>query len=86
MQGPSEFAIGGVLETFNCTAELCKVQVPTLVMRGQFDTMTETCSMALVDNIPLAAPLVTIARAGHCKLIDEPQQCAEAMSRFLAGL
>ena len=38
------------------------INKPTLVMRGEFDTMTEECSMLLVNNIPTARPLVTIPR------------------------
>ena len=86
MQGPSEFAIGGVLEHFSCTAELHCVKAPTLVLRGEFDTMTEECSLALVHNIPGCRPLVTIPRAGHCKLCDEPQACALAIAEFLDSL
>jgi len=84
MQGPSEFAIGGVLAGMNLTEQLHRVRCPTLVMMGEFDTMTRECSMALVDNIPGCKPLAVIARAGHCKLADEPQQCFEIMSSFLA--
>jgi len=36
-----------------------------------------------VDSIPMAWPLVTIPRAAHCKLLDEPQLCVEAIARFL---
>eukprot|EP01046_Picozoa_sp_COSAG06_P051301 COSAG06_NODE_8341_length_2199_cov_1.301905_3_plen_66_part_00 len=28
-------------------------------------------------------PLLKVPRAGHCKLIDEPQFCCEAMAKFL---
>lgn len=86
MQGPSEFAISGVLESFNCTARLSAIAAPTLVMRGEFDTMTERCSMELVNNIPGCRPLATIPRAGHCKLCDEPQECARVMGDFLDSL
>jgi hypothetical protein len=57
--------------------------VPALVLVGEFDTMTDECSQArpapatarpcLADNLPAAWPLVTIPRAAHCKLTDEPQ-------------
>ena len=39
---------------------------------GEFDTMSEECHQLVVDSIPAAWPLVTIPRAAHCKLIDEP--------------
>ena len=45
--------------------------------------MTERCHQLIADNISTAFPLVTIERAGHCKLIDEPQLCVEAVERFI---
>ena len=59
------------------------INVPTLVMRGEFDTMSEACHNAVVDSIPTAWPLVTIPRAAHCKFLDEPQLCVDAIQKFL---
>lgn len=83
MQGESEFTIGGVLKDWSITSRLSMVQVPALVLVGEFDTMTDECSMLVVDNIPYARPLVKIPHAGHCKIIDEPQMCVDAISTFL---
>lgn len=52
-------------------------------MRGEYDTMTEECSQAIVDAITSAWPLVFIPRAGHCKTIDEPHECIREITRFL---
>ena len=41
MQGPSEFTIKGVLADWNVTGQLKNVIVPALVIRGEYDTMTE---------------------------------------------
>jgi proline-specific peptidase len=86
MQGASEFTFGGVLENWSITERLSVVDVPTLVMRGEYDTMTEEVHQLVVDSIRTAQPLITIARAGHCKLIDEPQACCEAVAKFLRGV
>jgi len=85
MQGPSEFSNGGVLEFWDITPRLSLVRTPTLVMRGEFDTMTQECCQQIIDFIPsgLARPLVTIPRAAHCKLCDEPILCADVMATFL---
>jgi len=84
MQGHCEFMIGGVLEKWSITDQLHRITVPTIVLAGQFDTMTEECSLEIVKNIPYAWPLVTIPRASHCKLIDEPHACAEVIVKFLS--
>lgn len=86
MQGASEFTIGGVLENWSITDRLHHITVPTLVIRGEYDTMTEECSMAIVNNVSTAWPLVTIKRASHCKLLEEPQDCIEAMHKFLSTI
>ena len=52
-------------------------------MAGEFDTMSQECHMQVVNSIPTAWPLVTIPRAAHCKLIDEPILCNDAMAKFL---
>jgi proline iminopeptidase len=83
MQGASEFTLGGALEHWSIVERNATISVPTLVMMGEFDTMTEECSQQVVNSIPTAVPLVTIPHARHCKLIDEPQLCNEAMLKFL---
>lgn len=84
MQGPSEFSCGGVLAGWSVRSRAGEIRVPTLVQRGEFDTMSEVCAQALVDDIPTAMPLVTIPRAAHCKLIDEPELCVASIVRFLS--
>ena len=59
------------------------IDAPTLVLMGEFDTMSEECHQLVVDSIATSWPLMTIPRAAHCKLIDEPQLCCEAMLKFL---
>ena len=39
MQGPSELGASGMLETWDRTADLAKIMVPTLVIGAQYDTM-----------------------------------------------
>jgi len=63
MQGPSEFSIGGTLEHWSTVDRLHQVRVPTLVVRGEYDTMTAQASQHVVDLIPTSWPMVTIPRA-----------------------
>lgn len=83
MQGDCEFMIGGILKNWTITDRLKNVECPALVLVGEFDTMTDECSQAVVDNIPLSWPLVKIKRAAHCKLCDEPTQCIKETVKFL---
>mmetsp|Transcript_30209 Transcript_30209/g.43159 ORF Transcript_30209/g.43159 Transcript_30209/m.43159 type:complete len:327 (+) Transcript_30209:1-981(+) len=86
MQGECEFMIGGVLQDWNITNRLYLVECPVLVLAGEFDTMTEECSQAIVQACPHAVPLITIPRASHCKLLEEPQVCVAHMAAFLKPL
>lgn len=83
MQGECEFLIGGVLEFWCITNRLGTVNVPTLVLVGEFDSMSVECSQTIVDAVPTAWPLVVIPRAAHCKLVDEPYECVTHCRRFL---
>ena len=83
MQGHSEFTLAGVLGRWCIRDRLHRVQVPALVLAGEFDTMSQETHMEVVDGIPHSWPLVTVPRAAHCKLIDEPQLCCAHIEKFL---
>jgi L-proline amide hydrolase len=58
MQGPSEFSCGGVLKGWSIRSKSHLITVPTLVQRGEFDTMSESSCELIVKDIPTAFPLV----------------------------
>jgi proline-specific peptidase len=89
MQGPSEFSIGGVLEFWSISERLCKSVdniPPTLVMVGEFDSMSIECSQAIVDNISKASPLVVVPRSSHMKLLEEPHFCIDSVRKFIEAI
>lgn len=75
--------IGGVLENWSILDRLHLIEVPTIVLVGEFDTMSIECSQVIVDTIKFAFPLVMIPRAAHCKLCDEPELCIKHLAKFL---
>jgi len=83
MQGISEFTIGGVLENWSIVERNSQIQVPAVVLVGEFDSMSIKCSQQVVDSIPKAVPLVVVKRASHCKLLEETHVCIEEISNFL---
>jgi len=83
MQGESEFTIGGVLENWDISDRIVHLKIPTLVLYSEYDSVSKDASQKIVDLIETAFPLVTIPRAAHCKLIDEPLLCVNAIYRFL---
>jgi len=83
MQGESEFTVGGVFKNWSILDRLNLIEVPTLVIAGEFDTMTTECHSQLVDGIKYSWPLVVIPRTSHCKLLEEPFLCIDVMKKFL---
>ena len=73
-----------MLADWDISDKLKGVHIPTLVLRGQYDTMSKRCSQKIVDSMPQGvAKMVEIPRAAHCKLIDEPELCVEETCKFL---
>lgn len=59
MQGPSELGIGGKLATWDRTADLGKIEAPTLVMGARYDTMDP-------KHLEWMAAAVQNGRYHHC--------------------
>ena len=99
MQGASEFTIRGCLKNWsivnrlpilsrNATFEelnVVKTPLPVLALAGEFDTMTIECHENVLESIgDINNELVVIPRAGHCKTVDEPLACCEAVLEFIS--
>jgi pimeloyl-ACP methyl ester carboxylesterase len=62
---------------------LPRVKVPTLVIRGEYDTVVPQNWAEEVTNLLPDGKLVTIARETHGFNYNSPEQFAEAIRRFL---
>jgi len=82
MQGPSELAVGGKLETWDRTADLGRITVPTLVIGARHDTMDpkhmEWMAGALGHGRYLYCP-----NGSHLALYDDQQVYFEGLIRFI---
>jgi len=83
MQGASEFTFGGVLKGWRIVERNASIRVPTLVLAGEYDTMSIECHQQVVDSIPTAWPLMVIPRAAHVKEMDEPHLVVAAVAKFV---
>jgi proline iminopeptidase len=52
MQGPSELGAGGVLRTWDRTADLPRIDVPTLVIGARYDTMDPAFMQMMAGKLP----------------------------------
>lgn len=88
MQGPSEFTSKGVLENWSVAERLSTVTTPTLVLRGEYDTMSKECSMQCVDSLPETTwkKHIEVPKAGHIKLMDEPHFCIDKTHEFITEI
>jgi proline iminopeptidase len=64
MQGPSEFTITGTLKSYDVTADLSSIGVPTLYTVGEFDEADTATVRHLADLTPGAETAVTACAGG----------------------
>lgn len=82
MQGPSELGASGKLLDWDRTADLHRVEVPTLVIGGQHDTMDpahpEEMARTLAHGTYLHCP-----NGSHLSMYDDQETCMQGLLEFL---
>ena len=82
MQGPSEFGISGRLALWDRTADLFKISVPTLVIRGMHDTMDPEFMKMMSEKLG-NGNLVTCPNGSHCSMWDDQPNYFKGLINFL---
>lgn len=82
MQGPSEFGVSGRLVNWDRTADLPKIKVPTLVIRGMYDTM-DPDFMEMMSKKLANGSLVTCTNGSHCSMWDDQTNYFKGLIAFL---
>ena len=85
MNGPSEFHCIGSLKNWDITDRLPEIDVPTLLISGEFDEATPKVVKEIADRIP-GAEWVLFEGASHSTHIEEPGRFVSAAEGFLDGL
>lgn len=85
MNGPSEFHVIGSLRDWTIVDRLPSVTVPTLLITGQYDEVTEVAARPFYDRIPDARWTV-FNSSSHMPHIEEPEKFKRVMIRFLTEL
>ena len=78
MQGPSEMGASGLLEQWDRSRDLARIDVPTLVIGAQHDTMDPSHMEWMSQQIPLAEHL-HCPRGSHLAMYDDQET-------YMAGL
>ena len=85
MNGPNEFTVTGNLRTWDRTAFLRHIHVPTLVLAGSLDEFTLDCSQTLHRAIR-GSRLVILPGARHLGMVEQPRAYLAALRGFLSAL
>ena len=87
MQGPSEFGIKGdaTLQGWDITARLSEIDIPTLVIAGEEDTMDPEFLRAMADSFPRGDYLLNPG-GGHLVQYDSPETYFPGLIAWLQGL
>jgi proline iminopeptidase len=84
MNGPTEFDVIGTLVGWDRTADLGRIDVPTLITVGRHDEIPPSCAETLRAGIP-DARVVVLEHSGHISHLEEPETYLRAMRGFLSG-
>ena len=82
MQGPSEFGIGGTLADWDRTADLHKIEVPTLVTVAQWDTMDPEHMRWMVEELPNGRAL-ELPDGSHLSMYDDQERYYSGLIEFM---
>lgn len=82
MWGPSEFACTGTLKSWDRSASLGDIGVPTLVVAGKLDEADRSCQDTLHKGIA-GSELRIIDDASHLAHLEQPEAYERAVREFL---
>lgn len=82
MQGPSELGASGILLDWDRTADLAKIEVPTLVIGARYDTMDPTFMEMMSKRLPHGQYLYC-PQGSHMAMYDDQATYVPGVIRFL---
>jgi len=85
MQGPSELGASGILVDWDRFDDLRAIDVPTLVISAEHDTMDPAHMRAMSERIPNGR-LLHCPDGSHMAMWDDPKTYMTGVSRFLSDV
>ncbi len=82
MQGPSEFTLTGNFKDWDRWADLHRLDMPTLLLVGRYDTMSVADIQRMGSLIP-RSQVVICERGSHLSLYDDQVAYFDALIRFV---
>lgn len=85
LQGPSELGASGLLVEWDRTADLSRIEVPTLVIGARHDTMDPAHMEWMASQFPNGEYLYC-PNGSHMALIDDQEIYMDGLVRFIRGV
>jgi proline iminopeptidase len=85
LQGPSELGVRGLLESWDRTADLRKIAVPTLTIGARYDTMDPE-HMKWMANALQHGRFLYCPKGSHLAMYDDQKTYFEGLIRFIRDL
>jgi L-proline amide hydrolase len=82
MNGPNEFHVVGTLRNWSIIDRLDRIDVPTLVVAGEFDEATPATWRPFLEGIDGSTGHV-FAGASHCSHLEQPEIFRSVIADFL---
>ncbi len=82
MNGPTEFDVIGRLRTWDRTADLNRITVPTLITCGRYDELTPACSRTILEGVADGRMEIFEASA-HVAHLEEERRYVGVLEGFL---
>jgi L-proline amide hydrolase len=82
MNGPSEFHVIGSLKSWDITARLPEITIPTLLVSGRYDEATPLIVGQIHERIP-GAEWVLFEESSHMPHVEEPEAFLDTVEAFL---
>ena len=84
MNGPTEFDVIGRLREWDRTADLHRINVPTLVTCGRYDEIMPACSETITARDP-GARMHVFEHSAHSAHLEEAEAYAALVEEFLSA-
>lgn len=82
MQGPNEFTFTGNMKNWNRIDDLKNINVPALVLVGQYDELTPDCSAKINNNLA-NSQIHVFTESSHMPFFEQPDAYFAILSNFL---
>lgn len=83
MQGPNEFTYTGNMKNWNRVPDMHRINLPCLILTGQYDELTPACSAKMHHALP-NSQIKVFKNSSHTPFFEEPEDYFQTLQDFLS--